>query len=281
MDSYQLSQRVVFLCFIVTLILIHTLTSLCADDHRYVNCSQNFNCSGHENLTYPFWGSKRPKFCGHPDFELRNCTEDEPVITMKSLDYIVVDVNQSTKSLVVARADYWENACPTELHNTSVDIGILNFVTGSSQDLTLYYKCPPPLISPPNILICDINGTMTFNYIATESIQSQIPTDDINSQTCNETVLLRISSSEITKLTSNTTLVSVLKAGFGLTWDDIDRACDRCKQSGGHCGSDQNSGVFACYCKDGPQSSNCDSGSVRLIPFIFLFVHFRNIASSL
>lgn len=266
MNPHNLSQRVLFFCSIVTLILIHIPSSLCADDNLYVNCNQTFDCSGHENLTYPFWGSNRPNYCGHPYFELRNCTEDKPVMTIESLNYRVVDLNQSQKSLVIAMIDYWENACPTGLHNISFDTSILNFSSGSSQDLTLYYKCPPlqSLIPPPSLFICDTNDTLSFNYFVTENIRSQLATV-INTQTCEETVVLRISNTEVGKLSTNTTLVPALKAGFGLTWDVNESSCDECKSSGGHCGSDQNSSSeFVCYCKDGTQSSRCGSGTIPL-----------------
>ncbi|PQQ12727.1 LEAF RUST 10 DISEASE-RESISTANCE LOCUS RECEPTOR-LIKE PROTEIN KINASE-like 1.3 isoform X1 [Prunus yedoensis var. nudiflora] len=78
--------------------------------------------------------------------------------------------------------------------------------------------------------------------------------------TCNTTITTRVSQSASVNLTMNSTkdnLVANLDSGFGLTWDASINLCKRCNETGGQCGYNTSTTEFTCYCKDGPNPSNC------------------------
>ncbi|KAH0983539.1 hypothetical protein GBA52_010716 [Prunus armeniaca] len=52
-------------------------------------------------------------------------------------------------------------------------------------------------------------------------------------------------------------LVAVLDSGFGLKWDTSNNLCKQCNGTGGQCGYNTSTAEFTCYCKDGPNPSNC------------------------
>jgi hypothetical protein len=102
---------------ITTLFLVHFPSSSYADNKEYLNCSAPFDCAGEEGLSYPFWGSNRPNYCGHPSFEL-DCSTDVPLIKITNLNYRILDVNNVSRILTVAREDYWNTVCPATIINT-------------------------------------------------------------------------------------------------------------------------------------------------------------------
>ena len=152
---------------IIAITLIHCPTSLC-DDEQYLTCLAPFNCSGYNNLTYPFWGSNQPEYCGHPSFKL-DCSSNVPWINITYINYRVLHINKSSRTLKVAKMDYWGRVCPSALVNTTIDFTLFSYT--SNTNLTLYYQCPVPLgpITPPTSTSvlqfnCTINNTNFFNY---------------------------------------------------------------------------------------------------------------------
>ncbi|KAL6324481.1 hypothetical protein AAG906_013293 [Vitis piasezkii] len=54
------------------------------------------------NIGYPFWGGSRPTYCGHPGLDL-NCDGYTQEFRMMSVSYRVLDINNSSDTLTVAR----------------------------------------------------------------------------------------------------------------------------------------------------------------------------------
>ena len=76
---------------IVTITLIHFPTSFLADNEPYLTCEAPFNCGNLVNLSYPFWGSNRPNYCGHPSFQL-DCGSNVPQMN-------IVEISNAKPSL--------------------------------------------------------------------------------------------------------------------------------------------------------------------------------------
>uniref|UniRef100_A0A7N2MST5 non-specific serine/threonine protein kinase n=1 Tax=Quercus lobata TaxID=97700 RepID=A0A7N2MST5_QUELO len=125
---------------IVTITLIHFPTSLLADNERYLTCEAPFNCSNLVNLSYPFWASNRPNYCGHPSFQL-DCSNNVPRINITTMNYRVLEINNSLQTLKVARTDYLDTMCPAALVNTTIDNNLFSYITSDDTNLTLYYNC--------------------------------------------------------------------------------------------------------------------------------------------
>ncbi|CAL5372498.1 unnamed protein product [Camellia sinensis] len=166
-----------------------------------------------------------------------NCTGDAPLITIQTRPYRVLTINDSTQILKVVREEFWENICPTQFVNATVDNTPFTYI--SPQDLMLYYGCFPSLITASNMT------TVT---------------------SCHKVVSVQVDQTEAaafaSSLTSNSTSVNVthvLDSGVELQWDANNSICDQCIGSGGKCGSNTSSGLFACYCLDKPYAFTCNT----------------------
>ncbi|KAL6286667.1 hypothetical protein ACE6H2_011057 [Prunus campanulata] len=259
-------QKIYFLLVITsTICLLYIPRSLGEkDDEQYLNCSASFQCANIPNIGYPFWGSSRPDYCGYPEFKL-NCTGDAPVISFQDEDYRVLDINQSASTFRIARTDYWNNVCPVSPGNTTIEVNHVEYAS-DVQELLLFYDCPPLNIPLPSQLAsqfnCSINSTANYiNYFVTQNLTNSGLTNISGTfGTCNTTITTRVLQSASVNLAMNSTkdnLVAVLDSGFGLTWDASNNLCKQCNETGGQCGYNTSTAEFTCYCKHGPNPSNC------------------------
>ncbi|XP_068304669.1 LEAF RUST 10 DISEASE-RESISTANCEUS RECEPTOR-LIKE PROTEIN KINASE-like 1.4 isoform X4 [Pyrus communis] len=261
---YPFQNMSLLLVITTTICLFHVRKSSAADYDRYLNCSASFQCVNFRDVHYPFWGSSRPDYCGYPDFKL-NCSGDAPVISFDGQDYRVLDINQSTSTLRVARTDFWNNLCPVSLANTTIKSSRVKN-TSDVQEVLLFYNCPPldiPLpIQPTSQFSCSINSTATSNnYFVTNLGLPNI------SGNCKTTVTASISQSAAANLVLNSSkdnLVAALDSGIGLKWDASNTLCDQCRGSGGQCGYNISSAEFTCFCKDGHTPSNCEGNKPHI-----------------
>ncbi|PRQ23714.1 putative wall-associated receptor kinase, galacturonan-binding domain-containing protein [Rosa chinensis] len=272
------------LLIILTIFLFHVPNSLSVDDELYLDCSQSFECSNVESIGYPFWGSNRPEYCGFPDFKL-NCSGDAPSISIQEQEFRVLSINQSESSLTVARVDYWNNVCPGSLTNTTTiensSSRVLQYAS-DVQQLLLFYACPPLNISLPSQLTgqfdCTINSTTdSINYYVTEDLTG-FGIFNISSTfgTCNTAVTVRVTQSAASNLALNTSkenLGAAMDSGYKLMWDASNNLCEQCQGSAGQCGYNTSSREFICYCKDGPNPSNC-GGVSQLNYYHFILCYF-------
>ncbi|KAB5560966.1 hypothetical protein DKX38_005923 [Salix brachista] len=244
-------------CFIlfITIIFVSGSTPVfSADEERYLNCRNLFDCGNIKGIGYPFSGSNRPDYCGYPGFEL-NCSNQDPEITIIQSTYRVLGINKQSRTLNVARTDYTENLCPTLLFNTTLNPNLLSY-TKDAHNITIYYGCPTQGSPTSHFLTqfpCSINTTeMTGYFTAT--------TDFSLLESCANSVIVPVRESAYEQIMKDATVAKLLGAigqGFGLEWKANDTLCDTCNSSGGQCGYNQTTKAFACYCADQPRDFNC------------------------
>ncbi|GMN28149.1 hypothetical protein TIFTF001_001935, partial [Ficus carica] len=218
------------------------------------------------DLGYPFLGPDRPAYCGHPEFQL-NCSGEAPVITINSIDYRVLEIDEGEHVLKVVRTDFWNNTCPEVLQNsTLLDTTFYDYAS-DTQYLTLYYRCLTATATGDALVAsqfsCPDDGTTHTNYYTTDRTRNLISGYTLM---CDESVVVRISNSEAGVLEGGTTLSranlsAALDAGFRLDWDANNSRCGNCSSFGGVCGINSISSEFACYCRDRPYASRCGSDS--------------------
>ena len=105
--------------FITILVFVQIPVFLCYD--LYASCNNKYHCGDIANVDYPFWGEDRVRGCGKPDLFL-NCTGDITLIEMRNVTYRVLSVNMATRSLKIAREDYYSGGiCSPRFVNTSLD----------------------------------------------------------------------------------------------------------------------------------------------------------------
>ncbi|KAL6324566.1 hypothetical protein AAG906_013378 [Vitis piasezkii] len=245
------------------MILVHAPRVLSKNDEHYVNCGIQVRCANME-ISYPFWGGKRPSYCGHPGYELK-CNGDAPELTMMDVSYRVLDINTLSQNVTVARADYWNDYCPDKYVNTTLDAALFNY-TSTFPNLTLYYDCPSGVRRYPNSFTCsDTNTNISVFYTATGS--------DTITVTCMDNVTVPIFQSaaddienglagSINQAIAMSLLGEALAGGFGLELIAINNSlCEGCVGSGGQCGYNATSNEFACFCPDMPYPSTCPNNT--------------------
>ncbi|CAK7344263.1 unnamed protein product [Dovyalis caffra] len=247
MQPHLLSAMSRFIICITMIFICGSKLVFAQEDERYVSCSNSFDCGNIKNIGYSFWGSNRPDYCGYPELEI-DCSKQDPEIKIMQVTYKVLDVNNQTRTLMVARTDYAENICPTQLFNTTFNPNLLNY-TQDDHKMT---------ISTP--FTCSIDSTNTTGYFAAtadfSSLGRAAATLISYLVSCNNSVIVPLRQSALQSIISNATvsnLLGALNQGFGLEWDAKDNLCVTCKDSGGQCGYNQNTAAFACYCADQPQ----------------------------
>jgi len=120
---------------------IHLLSSSYADNEKHLNCSAPFDCAGMKGLNYPFWGSNRPNYCGHPAFEL-NCSNDVPLINITDVNYQILNISKVSRTLMVTRENYRNAICPATIDYSYRDINFPFFdYDSATTNLTFYYNC--------------------------------------------------------------------------------------------------------------------------------------------
>lgn len=216
-------------------------------------------------MDYPFWGLGRPRYCGHPVFQL-TCQSDVPVFLFESVDYPVLDIDMSTQTITLARNDLWSNLCPQYLHNTTYNSTVLNGDNFGQQNVSMYYGCNnaeqgAQSSNTISRLSCSINDTESDGYFTRTSL---ITTEMLNYLVqCNNHIIVPVNRSLAELLergpATESDLRSALTAGFNLEWTANNNLCDQCIRSDGWCGSNSTSpDLFACYCANGNFSLSCN-----------------------
>ncbi|KAL5809910.1 hypothetical protein ACOSQ4_026478 [Xanthoceras sorbifolium] len=215
-------------------------------------CSQPFQC-GTVTAGYPFWGRPdRPDFCGHPKLKLDCDKNERTTITIEEVNYHVLDINVSTRTLHIARKDYYlEGICPPHLQNsnTTIDSQLFDFSPADEyENVTLIYGCPP---SSTNILehfTCHINGVTHYDH-------GFIEPGAKGPGACNASVFVPVPKKLYEATIGNSSaLEQALQEGFEWKWKVIGGVpCEDCTNSMGSCGNDIVSNETICYCPDSSQ----------------------------
>ncbi|KAK4755165.1 hypothetical protein SAY87_008922 [Trapa incisa] len=213
------------------------------------NCSNAFDCGPLRNLSYPFTGGNRPAYCGIPDFRLTCHGNQSAELTTGSMRYRVLDINQTTRSLTMARSDLYNNTC---LSNSTYNNTTLNstFFIGQpeNEDLTIFYGCSSIItIVPPNMFNCEINGSSSKSYY----LMGPVPYDPVlNVSKCNVSVSVPILQSSAAMLTDNRSLLKeALMKGFAVNYTvPYEEECIKCRRILGECVFNSTSGGPICIC---------------------------------
>ncbi|OMO80236.1 putative serine/threonine-protein kinase, partial [Corchorus capsularis] len=261
MYSPVLPTKPWFFITVALILILHAPKSVFGND--YSSCSRLFSCGSLEDIGYPFWGTDRPESCGFPGFGLTCRGDQVPEMTIEEVTYQVLEINNNTRNIRLARSDYWDNICPQYLRNTTLISGLA--YSSDTQDIKLYYKCPSiPSTSSvlPTQFNCSINGADNIiGYFVTRSITDPLIGSD-SLGTCNNSVMVPLSTSQVSTVEANPNsgnLTQALRDGFDLQWSaDASTNCEPCLNSGGQCGQDINSAQFRCYCTNGTFPNNCN-----------------------
>ncbi|KAG6659833.1 hypothetical protein I3843_03G059900 [Carya illinoinensis] len=218
------------------------------------DCLQTFDCGPLKNLAYPF--TLRDD-CGLPEFRL-TCENDSPELAVGSISYLILRLNQTEKTMTLARSDLWNNTCPHEFFNSTLNRDVFDYGK-VNEDLTIYYGCSSNLTQrPSNLFNCSIDGNPSSNAYF---LVGPIPTDPILSViSCTVGVRVKILKTAAAELTNNRSMLrEVLMEGFNVNYS----TCANCLVSGGRCGFDSDLAQPICLCDNQPCPAQDDKGKSR------------------
>ncbi|GAB4827903.1 hypothetical protein Ancab_034787 [Ancistrocladus abbreviatus] len=250
-------------------ILNHLQKSSWAQAVEYQDCTtRKIQCGNLKDIGYPFYGENRPKYCGHPGFEL-NCNDDHLEISIMSQmlqiwqKFYVIDINDTSHTLTLAREDYYYNYCPSTFINTAINLALFNY-TQTDANITFHYGCSPANLCP---FQCTVNGEAAGGYFSIPNIASGF--DDSQAVKCTYAVIVPVYRSafahneEPGQNVTITTVRQALENGFELKWYADNEFCyDECLGKG-ECGYDWVKNKAVCYCPEEYQSSCPSQGFVR------------------
>ncbi|CAJ1951987.1 unnamed protein product [Sphenostylis stenocarpa] len=220
-------------------------TSISSDAEGYTACDP-FSCGKFDNISYPFWSKDQQDYCGHPKFML-DCQQDNVTIGIMSQTFQVIDMDQISKVLKIARLDLWTNPCTNDYVNVKLDS---NFFSNTSNDVeyTLLYDCGPLGYASSSVNIggaiqfnCRIGGDLQagFFVLSTEVV-------NFNSLSCKNSITVYV----LKEAVKNDSVVdNVLGSGFEVGWSGAnEHQCNGCSKSGGRCGHNASVDAFMCLC---------------------------------
>ncbi|KAL9297501.1 hypothetical protein ACSQ67_023397 [Phaseolus vulgaris] len=224
---------------VIFLILINIPSCLCSSD-GYRNCGNLISCGEITNIGFPFWGKNRPKECGHPLMQL-TCEKETSYITIKDVQYQVLEANPDSHTLKITRKDYLEDLCKPNHVSTTLDTQLYVYET-PYKNLTLSYGCSPSSKSlPPTFVPC--------NEALGENVYAQIGSVPLMS--CKTSVVVPVPLS-LVEIDDFIKVHEAIAEGFVVRWVVGVGECEKCERSGGVCGVEGSSQQTACFCRDGP-----------------------------
>ncbi|KAF2313809.1 hypothetical protein GH714_013559 [Hevea brasiliensis] len=248
---------------IVFVFYVDFATSFSSNDNTLYSCDQTFYCGHITEIYYPFSGGPRPASCGFPGFQL-TCVDDSiTLLTINSLSYRVIQLDQISQTMILSRSDLSNSTCTQQSANTTFNH--THFTLASNNEiLSLFYGCNDSFmpIKPHNLFTCEINGKKDAHYLL-----GPVPSDPtMNIFQCSVSMTVPILNSLVHILEGNRSLLGeVLREGFNVSYT-IPYAgdCAECYRKGGFCGFDSGSENFLCICGDRPcqggKSSNVGLG---------------------
>ncbi|CAL5445196.1 unnamed protein product [Camellia sinensis] len=244
----------------IFLFLVSSPTSHGVDDEVNTTCHEKtYDCGEQiKEIGYPFWGNDRPQFCGVQVFELTCYANESTAIVIDNQKFHVLHINQSAHNMTIARADLWDNICPAEFSDTTLNWYILNYpLNPLVVNLALVYDCPP-IVGPPahpgeerSHFQCQMGEggqSSNINFFVPEVYESIIP------QNCTRRIKVPVFTEALDAFGVNNTITvkEMVKRGFGVDYD-----CVVCHASGGKCGTNTTTNQAICFCDNGLQAYMC------------------------
>ncbi|BAU02753.1 hypothetical protein VIGAN_11232700 [Vigna angularis var. angularis] len=214
-----------------------------SDAEQYAAC-EPFSCGKFNNISYPFWSKDQPGYCGHPKFKL-DCQQDNATIDIMSQTFQVIDMNNKSKVLKIARLDLLADPCTKDYVNVKLDPEFFNY-TSNDDDYTLLYDCPSLGYTSGSV---NIGGAIVFNCsIGGQNAFFVKNTEVVNfiSLGCKNSINVSVLREAVK---SDSVVGNVLARGFEVGWSGVNEdECDGCTKTSGRCGYNSSTSGFICLC---------------------------------
>ncbi|GKV16753.1 hypothetical protein SLEP1_g27347 [Rubroshorea leprosula] len=234
-----------FLLFVLILLVFSETPLSSSNPEWYRICGNQFKC-GNVSAGFPFWGGdRRLPNCGHPKLQLKCEKNETAILEIEGVLYRVLEINQETKRLKIARDDYEGGICPQNTQNsrdTNLDATLFDSTSGYVY-ITLLYGC---LINLPSLenFSCSFNGVNSSKVCIHQGALT-------NPKGCSASATVLVNES-FAPLTTVKAVEQALKDGFEVKWKvDDEGLCQKCNKSKGSCGINPSNEMEAvCYCRE-------------------------------
>lgn len=110
------------------------------DASFYHSCGNTtFDCGSVAGIGYPFRGHGEPEYCGYPGLDL-HCQDGIATVYINNIKYRVLDIDQATQTMKIARKDILESVCPKDLVSTTLDNSLFEYAS-SVVNIDFVYNC--------------------------------------------------------------------------------------------------------------------------------------------
>ncbi|MED6173862.1 hypothetical protein PIB30_063644 [Stylosanthes scabra] len=248
---------VITIMFLVHIQIKQSLSSIM--DPNFTAC-EPVNCGQGPNISYPFYitGKQKP-LCGYPGFDLTCATNGFPILDLINNQYIIQQIFYNNNSIRVSNPAFSppKNSHQCILPTQNLTVGKYRFRLAPKQrKVFLFYGCDLtklPEEMKERRIGCSVDGNGTSNSSVVGLYEE-------------DTNLRRLAEEKCRGGWVNTTVgdddlggnvrEGLLK-GFVLNWNASN--CSTCSNSGGRCGFDTSSAVYAfrCFCPDRVHAAQC------------------------
>ncbi|URE27370.1 receptor-like protein kinase [Musa troglodytarum] len=238
-----------------------------ADGSETGGCEVSSCCGDAANIRDPFWLSGGNAFFGDPAYEVE-CRGGLRILT-NSLgrgSYFIKHIFYDNKSFVVANTQFARGDCPIPRNDSQ--LGLHDHfdhhftISTANKVLFLFRKCSEIPPGHHEGIQC---ASDTFADLAESYDYSKPPNWSSKCEVVSAPVLPYGAEEE----SGRTNYEDLLKNGFLVEWWSNREGCEECKESGGKCGSDHQTGDFVCHCPGGwDDPGSCGKGHKNKIKFV-------------
>ncbi|CAL9082082.1 unnamed protein product [Musa textilis] len=212
-------------------------------------CEVSSCCGDAANISDPFWLSGGNAFCGDPAYEVE-CRGGLPILanSLGGGSYFIKHIFYDNKSFVVANTQFALGDCPVPRDDSQ--LGLHDHfdhhftISTANKVLFLFRNCSEIPPGHHERMQC---ANDAFADLCESYDYSKPPNWSSKCEVVNAPVLPYGAEEE----SGRTNYEDLLKNGFLVEWWSNPEGCEECKESGGKCGSDHQTGDFVCHCPGG------------------------------
>ncbi|URE24107.1 Lipid phosphate phosphatase [Musa troglodytarum] len=212
-------------------------------------CEVSSCCGDAANIRDPFWFSGGNAFFGDPAYEVE-CRGGLRILTnsLGGGSYFIKHIFYDNKSFVVANTQFARGDCPVPRDDSQ--FGLHDHfdhhftISTANKVLFLFRNCSEIPPGHHEGIQC---ASDTFADLAESYDYSKPPNWSSKCEVVSAPVLPYGAEEE----SGRTNYEELLKNGFLVEWWSNPEGCEECKESGGKCGSDHQTGDFVCHCPGG------------------------------
>ncbi|KAI4350947.1 hypothetical protein L6164_005349 [Bauhinia variegata] len=229
----------------------------------YRACNTNYTCGSLINISYPFWGENRPRYCGRSDMFQLSCDQNQSTsIQVGSENFTVVWIDPFSYTMRMMRRNLVPISCPSNFTITSLNPALFFYRPQTVENMTLFYSCEkqfssslPTEIKFNNFTCLNESGKEEQGFYVNETELQKygegLPECEVKVKVpvFRDVALGNEGGNEAL----NTALAHELDMQY-----TVELGCPGCCGSGGMCGSRMSDiSQFSCYCRDGVQDLTC------------------------